>query len=83
MYICICHGITDNQIRSCVKDGARTLSDLQGCLGVATQCGSCQSSALHILDEALAPRRAESVSPARAAAASVHESQATGFAAAA
>jgi bacterioferritin-associated ferredoxin len=53
VYICICHGITDHQIRSCVKDGARTLCDLQGQLGVATQCGSCQGSALTILDETL------------------------------
>ena len=69
MYICICHGITDHQIRSCVKDGARTLCDLQGQLGVATQCGSCQTSALNILDETLAPpRRSESFSPALAAA---------------
>lgn len=55
MYICICHGITDHQIRSCVKDGARTLCELSGQLGVATQCGSCESSAMHILQETLAP----------------------------
>ena len=59
MYICICHGITDHQIRSCVEDGARSLCDLRGRLGVATQCGSCASSALNILDEALQPHRAE------------------------
>ena len=52
MYICICHGITDHQIRSCVKDGARTLCDLGGQLGVATQCGSCADAAMHIVDEA-------------------------------
>ena len=63
MYICICHGITDHQIRACVKDGARSLCDLSGQLGVATQCGSCASSALSILDEALAPRCAEAASP--------------------
>ena len=53
MYICICHGITDHQIRDCVKDGARTMCDLRGQLGVATQCGSCECSAMQILDETL------------------------------
>jgi bacterioferritin-associated ferredoxin len=53
VYICICHGITDKQIRSCVNAGARTLCELRGQLGVATQCGSCESSALAILDETL------------------------------
>ena len=59
MYICICHGITDHQIRSCVSDGARTLCDLSGRLGVATQCGSCATAAMDIVDQALAPRCAE------------------------
>jgi bacterioferritin-associated ferredoxin len=61
VYICICHGITDHQIRSCVDEGgARTLCDLRGQLGVATQCGSCESSAMQILDETLHARRSDS-----------------------
>jgi bacterioferritin-associated ferredoxin len=70
VYICICHGITDHQIRSCVKDGrARSLCDLQGQLGVATQCGCCQTSAQHILDEALGRSVCEAPAPAFAVAA--------------
>jgi bacterioferritin-associated ferredoxin len=53
VYICLCHGITDNQIRTCAQAGARTLADLSGTLGVATQCGSCAASACAVLDEAL------------------------------
>jgi bacterioferritin-associated ferredoxin len=53
LYICICHGITDNQIRTCVQAGARTLQDLSGRLGVATQCGSCAVSACEVLDEVI------------------------------
>ena len=63
MYICICHGITDHQIRDCVNDGARTMCDLRGQLGVATQCGSCECSALQILDEQLARSPACGVPP--------------------
>jgi len=69
VYICICHGITDHQIRSCVQDGARTFCELQGQLGVATQCGSCRSSAMDILGETLAPPVPEATPPALAAAA--------------
>jgi bacterioferritin-associated ferredoxin len=54
LYICLCHGITDSQIRACVEMGARTLSDLSGELGIATQCGCCAQSALEVIEETLA-----------------------------
>jgi bacterioferritin-associated ferredoxin len=53
LYICLCHGITGSQIRSCVESGARSICDLRGQLGVATQCGSCESHALELLDQTL------------------------------
>ena len=54
LYICLCHGITDSQIRACVQTGARTLSDLSAELGIATQCGCCADSARELIDETLA-----------------------------
>ena len=51
MYVCLCNPVTDCQIRGCVQQGARTLSDLQMQLGVAAQCGMCASTALAIVDE--------------------------------
>jgi bacterioferritin-associated ferredoxin len=51
MYVCLCNPVTDREIRGCVKQGARTLSDLQMQLGVAAQCGMCASAALAIVDE--------------------------------
>ena len=63
MYICICHGITDHQIRACVKDGARSLCDLRGQLGVATQCGCCEGSAMQVLHETLASAPRENAQP--------------------
>ena len=51
MYVCLCNPVTDRQIRNCVQQGARTLSDLQGQLGVAAQCGMCASTALAIVQE--------------------------------
>jgi bacterioferritin-associated ferredoxin len=78
VYICICHGITDHQIRDCVQSGcARTLCDLQGQLGVATQCGCCERAAMQVVHETLAstprepaqPRFPDSLPPSFAAAA--------------
>jgi bacterioferritin-associated ferredoxin len=64
VYICLCHGITENQIRSCVADGARTLCDLSGELGVATQCGNCAESAREVLHQVLqAPVHAQAPCP--------------------
>jgi bacterioferritin-associated ferredoxin len=52
MYICVCNGITDGDIRSCVQQGACCMADLQRELGVATQCGRCESHAREFLGEA-------------------------------
>jgi bacterioferritin-associated ferredoxin len=51
MYVCLCNPVTDRQIRGCVQQGARTLSDLQMQLGVAAQCGMCAHAALAIVHE--------------------------------
>jgi len=51
MYICVCNGITDHEIRKCVEQGACCMSDLQRELGVATQCGRCESYAHDLLRE--------------------------------
>ena len=51
MYICLCHGITDRDIRAAIEDGAGSMRDLRACLGVATQCGKCACHVRAILDE--------------------------------
>ena len=45
MYICLCQGVTDRQIRQAVDSGVQTLAELSAFLGVASQCGRCQVSA--------------------------------------
>ncbi|HEY9459470.1 MAG TPA: (2Fe-2S)-binding protein [Paralcaligenes sp.] len=49
MFICICNAITERQLQSAVADGAGTLSDLQGQLGIGTCCGCCIETANHYL----------------------------------
>ncbi len=53
MYVCLCNGITENQIRSAVDDGARSLRDLRLSLGVASCCGKCADCAQQVVREAL------------------------------
>ena len=53
MYVCICKGITDTQIRAAVQDGASSLSDVNSALGVASQCGKCGIMAREIVRESL------------------------------
>lgn len=52
MYVCICHAITDKQIRHAAQAGVRDLWQLQRELGVASSCGSCKEQAVTILNEA-------------------------------
>ncbi|MBA2352755.1 MAG: (2Fe-2S)-binding protein [Burkholderiales bacterium] len=53
MYICLCYGITDQQIRECVEHGACSLQDLREQLGVASCCGRCSCYAEDVLCDAL------------------------------
>lgn len=41
MYVCLCKGITDTQIRRELDNGARSLKDIRKSLGAMTQCGKC------------------------------------------
>ncbi|MBF6616951.1 (2Fe-2S)-binding protein [Pollutimonas thiosulfatoxidans] len=49
MFICICNAITERQVQTAVAQGATTMSDLQGQLGVAACCGCCAETAAEYL----------------------------------
>ncbi|MBN7799201.1 bacterioferritin-associated ferredoxin [Parahaliea mediterranea] len=53
MYVCICKGITDTQIRAAVQDGASSIREVRNSLGVASQCGKCGILARDIVRESL------------------------------
>jgi len=53
MYVCLCKGITDSQIREAVADGVTSYRDLRQTLGLAGQCGRCGVLARQIFREAL------------------------------
>ncbi|HSB97570.1 MAG TPA: bacterioferritin-associated ferredoxin [Spongiibacteraceae bacterium] len=53
MYVCLCKGITDSQIRNAVADGTTSYRELRQTLGLSSQCGRCAVQAREIFREAL------------------------------
>ena len=54
MYVCICQAITDRQIERAVDAGIDSVDALRDTLGVASCCGSCETTAEAIVAERLA-----------------------------
>jgi bacterioferritin-associated ferredoxin len=51
MYVCICHGVTEKQIRRAAEEGCRDLHELTMRSGAGSSCGSCLPQAAEILAE--------------------------------
>jgi len=52
MYVCLCNGVTEHDIRRAAAAGCRTLGDLTMRTGCGTNCGCCLSMAADVLAEA-------------------------------
>ncbi len=52
MYVCLCKGITDRQIKAAIDNGASSIGQLRKALGVASQCGKCSATTRELLQEA-------------------------------
>jgi len=55
MYVCICTGVTDTQVQSCIAAGAGTIDAVGDACGAGTGCGSCHDHIDVILAAANAP----------------------------
>lgn len=51
MYVCICNGVTDSEIREAAENGVNSMRQLGKELGVGRQCGRCACTAREILRE--------------------------------
>ena len=49
MYVCLCRGITDSQIRKAVQAGKTEFRQLKQSLDVGTQCGKCVRMTMEII----------------------------------
>lgn len=53
MYVCLCLGVTDHQIRDAIFEGCCSYRDVHTTLGVASQCGKCACLAKQVVRETL------------------------------
>lgn len=54
MYVCLCHSVTDTEIKHAVRIGlVRNMVELREQMGVSTQCGKCAKCAKQVLREAI------------------------------
>ena len=51
MYVCICNGVTDRDIRQVAEAGCHTIPELTMRTGCGASCGSCLELAAQLLDE--------------------------------
>ena len=49
MYVCICKGITDTQVRQAMASGATGLKDIVRSLGLAQDCAQCVNAAREVM----------------------------------
>ena len=52
VFVCICTGVTDTEIKQSIADGCRDMASLQAELEVATCCGRCGDMCEKLLSEA-------------------------------
>lgn len=50
MYVCICNGVTDHDIRQAVEAGCGSVAELTMRTGAGANCGSCLDIAGELLD---------------------------------
>ena len=54
MIVCLCHRVSDRDIRRAVAEGTHNFEVLQDDTRVAAACGACHDCAREVFDEALA-----------------------------
>ncbi len=54
VYVCICNGVTDHQIREAADDGVSSVAELTMRTGCGSNCGSCLEMAGELLARARA-----------------------------
>ena len=53
MYVCLCRGITDQDIKDAIADGAESYREVRELLDLGTCCGRCAPEAKSIINEEL------------------------------
>lgn len=53
MYVCLCVGVTDGQIREAIYQGCCSYKEVRDTTQVGTQCGKCACLAKQVVRETL------------------------------
>ena len=59
MYICLCHGFTDKQVKIAIATGRRSVSEIYSHLGERPRCGKCVCEVRALVAAAVPGARAE------------------------
>ncbi|MFC3902973.1 bacterioferritin-associated ferredoxin [Acinetobacter marinus] len=54
MYICLCRGITDQDIKDAMQNGAQSYREVREMLDLGTCCGKCAPEAKALISDELA-----------------------------
>ncbi len=60
MYVCLCNGVTERDIRHTAAAGCRTMAELTMRTGCGAGCGSCVCMATELLESVQAAIAADS-----------------------
>ena len=52
MYVCVCNGVTDRDIRRAAEEGCRSMDELTAHTGCGSTCGCCRDYAMEALQQA-------------------------------
>jgi len=55
LYVCLCHGVTDSEIRDAAEAGCTGMPELMMRTGCGSSCGCCVETASGLLEELHAP----------------------------
>lgn len=53
MYVCVCNGVSEQQIRNALYNGCSNYREVRNTLGVASKCGKCACQAKKIVRQTL------------------------------
>lgn len=57
MYVCICHRVSDTELRNTIAAGAQSVDDVGEHCGAGTDCGACHEEIASFLQEARSQRQ--------------------------
>ncbi|MBJ6982290.1 MULTISPECIES: (2Fe-2S)-binding protein [unclassified Luteimonas] len=63
MYVCVCNGVTDHDIRQAAAAGCSGMTELTMRTGCGASCGSCVDTAVGLLDQEARARDAARALP--------------------